>query len=498
MSKESNEPKEIGNNTESELEDIFLLASTYPKAELIFKNHKLLEEIKDECLFVVDTNALLIPYKQNPATLDGIEKVYLNLVSQNRLFIPGHVAREFAKNRVYKVKNIHESLSQKKDNFNQSIKTIERDQIESSSLIRSLEGYQEILDIERKMAEEIDNINKIINSLITEYEEKYKKTIDKVLKKIADWNWNDPVSLMYAKVFANDVVIDPHFDKEEVKRDMKWRNQHKIPPGFKDASKGSNSVGDLLIWKTILFIGNNHKKDVVFVSGETKSDWWLRSHNSKLLYPRYELVDEFRRSSEGQSFHMIKLSDLLSWYGADDSVIKEVRQEEEQISLRKIKEEKRILLMKARKAVNEWLLEENKYQRVEKRIQERIPFRIKRSFIDSVFMDEAGNKTAIKIEVVLANLIYARFEVIESIKKTITNFKLTMAGVEMLQQGVSQLMLVFVGNSEDTAVQAEVFVKDADFEEWYLEFFRKISCVFGYLDNESKFKPTSELIIKNS
>lgn len=449
-------------------------------------------------MFVVDTNALLIPYKQHAATLDEIEKVYSKLVSQNRLIIPGHIAREFAKNRVDKLRNIHQSLSQKKDNFNQSIKTLKRDQIESSPLIKSLDECQEILEIEQKLSEEIDNINKKITNLITEYEEKYKKTIDKVLKQIADWDWNDPVSLMYAKLFNNEVVVDPDFDKEEVKKDMKWRNQHKIPPGFKDAGKESNSVGDLLIWKTILFIGNNHNKDVVFVSGETKSDWWVRSHNSELLYPRYELVDEFRRSSEGQSFHMIKLSDLLSWYGADDSVIKEVRQEEEQISLRKIKEEKRILLMKARKAVNEWLLEENKYQRVEKRIQERIPFRIKRSFIDSVFMDEAGNKTAIKIEVVPANLIYARFEVIESIKKTITNFKLTMAGVEMLQQGVSQLMLMFVGNSEDTAVQAEVFVKDADFEEWYLEFLRKISCVFGYLDNESKFKPTSDWIIKNS
>jgi DNA-binding response OmpR family regulator len=70
---------------------------------------------------------------------------------------------------------------------------------------------------------------------------------------------------------------------------------------------------------------------VFFVSGDEKPDWWHRSEG-QTLYPRYELVDEFRRHSEGQSFHIIPFSQFLEIYGASQSIVQEVRREEVKVS----------------------------------------------------------------------------------------------------------------------------------------------------------------------
>jgi hypothetical protein len=67
---------------------------------------------------------------------------------------------------------------------------------------------------------------------------------------------------------------------------------------------------------------------VVFVSGEEKVDWWHRSEG-QTLYPRYELVDEFRRNSDGHSFYIVNFSRLLDIYGASEEVVQEVRQSEQ-------------------------------------------------------------------------------------------------------------------------------------------------------------------------
>ncbi len=71
----------------------------------------------------------------------------------------------------------------------------------------------------------------------------------------------------------------------------------------------------ILIWKTILEIGRKQKKDLIFVSGDTKADWWHQSSH-RPLYPRSELIEEYRRESEGGSFHILGFGDFLKLFGA--------------------------------------------------------------------------------------------------------------------------------------------------------------------------------------
>jgi hypothetical protein len=107
---------------------------------------------------------------------------------------------------------------------------------------------------------------------------------------------------------------------------------HNIPPGYKDSGKEDRGIGDFLIWLTILEAGKTRKKSLLFVSGEEKSDWFHKSEG-RTLYPRYELVDEYRRSSEGQSFHMVSFSQFLNMYGASESTVEEVREEETRLRI---------------------------------------------------------------------------------------------------------------------------------------------------------------------
>ncbi len=83
--------------------DIFVANLTYPEAAQIFSaSLKSLDAIKENCIVVLDTNALLVPFTTGKESLEQIRKTYKSLVAQKRLVVPGQVAREFAKNRASK------------------------------------------------------------------------------------------------------------------------------------------------------------------------------------------------------------------------------------------------------------------------------------------------------------------------------------------------------------------------------------------------------------
>lgn len=286
--------------------DIFIANSIYPEVSSIFKINKKLEEIKDDSYIVLDTSVLLLPYNTGKEGLSQIKKTYEKLIAETRLVIPAQVAREFAKNRANKLIDLYQSLNKKKE---------KRFKEGTYPLLEGLDEYQEIIEIENTIEKQL---------------REYKNKIDKVLEHIQNWTWNDPVSLMYSELFDEQIILNVDIENEEIKKDLERRQEYEIPPGYEDASKPDSGVGDLLIWYSILDVGKKYKKSVIFVSGDKKADWWHKK-GSDALYPRYELVDEFRRYSEGQSFHIVELSQLLQLYGASETVIKEIKDEEKLI-----------------------------------------------------------------------------------------------------------------------------------------------------------------------
>jgi hypothetical protein len=254
---------------------------------------------------VLDTNALLVPYRTGPEILKQITSTYQRLIAEKRLVIPGQVAREFAKNRGDKLKELHEQLLNHKSSIH-PIEPVHHPLVEAAS------AYRSALEI-------AETTNRAIKE--------YCKQIDQLVVILRSWYWNDPVSELYRSLFKKEVLFDPPFEQEQIRRELEQRYRHKIPPGYKDASKPDSGIGDLLIWKTILGQGTERKCPCVLVSGETKPDWVIRSMDHA-LYPRYELVDEYRRASEGGAFHILRFSALLELYGASPQIVQEVSSQE--------------------------------------------------------------------------------------------------------------------------------------------------------------------------
>jgi len=145
------------------------------------------------------------------------------------------------------------------------------------------------------------------------------------------WRGNDPVSSAYREIFVGDAVVDPAFERGEVERKWKERVASKIPPGYKDAGKADSGIGDFLIWLSIIEIGKKKKQNLIFVTGEEKADWRVRSNN-KGIYLRPELIDEYRRETDGRSLELLSLGELLSREGVEKDVVAAVKDAESSVS----------------------------------------------------------------------------------------------------------------------------------------------------------------------
>lgn len=125
--------------------------------------------------------------------------------------------------------------------------------------------------------------------------------------------------------FHPEVVLESDVTPEQAKSNAKERLEGRVPPGYKDADKSVNAAGDVLIWHTVLTVGRTRPQaDVILISGDAKSDWFYRSENIA-LYPRFELIDEYRRASKGGSFHILTFADFLQRLQAPAAVVEEVQ-----------------------------------------------------------------------------------------------------------------------------------------------------------------------------
>lgn len=439
-------------NTKKGDVDIFIANDIYPDPLQIFNSQfKTREEIKNDCFIVLDTNALLLPYTIGKATLEGIKNTYTKLISEKRLIVPGQVAREFAKNRANKLSELYQNISARRDN----IKLPTQDDF--YPLLENLDVY--------KQAKELENE-------LHKARKQYSKKVTEILEHIKQWNWNDPVSSLYADLFSQEVILDLEIEeskKEKIKADLKRRDLHKIPPGYKDAGKADEGIGDLLIWQTILEIGKIHKKSVIFVSGEEKPDWWHRSNDQK-LYPRYELVEEFRRGSEGQSFYMINLAELLKLYGANEEVVEEVKQEEKRASnlnFEQVEGQVTEIGYQSSLAVYEWLKNQNDYQRVFLEPHNR--------FVDIIAISNTGYRIGIGVKVVS----HTRFPYHLVLKHYIDNFPL------LQEENIQKMMLFFVAQNEGNFLNLTKKIRASE-----LDVPSNFLIIGGYFDSHGEFQPT--------
>jgi len=290
----------------SDKKDIFYLNKILPEPAEVFQfNYKPIDEILNDCVFIIDTNVLFVPFDASEKNLNDIKKILLKLKAKNQLFLPARVVREFANNRAKRLGDLFLKIRQTKDNLNSgNFKT------EDFPLLQSNQAYIEV----------IKNFESIIELIKSS-----RKLLDKVEADILSWNWDDSVSKIYKEIFTPELIIEVQKSEEELVEDLEFRIAHKIAPGFKDSGKLDDGIGDLIIWQTALEIAKDKGKNLILVSNDQKNDWFYKQDKTG-LYPKYELFDEFRRFTDGKSIQIVNFLKFLELLNAKQETIDEVRE----------------------------------------------------------------------------------------------------------------------------------------------------------------------------
>lgn len=283
--------------------DPLVLDKTFPQPERILKTvHPSTKEIASDCLFVLDANTLLAPFAVGKDSLADVDRVFRSLVKEQRLYVPAQAVREYARHRSRKVAEVYEHLKRRMTAI---------DNLEIGFQTPMFEGLPEHTAAR--------DAAKNLSGPIKSYREKLKALIERV----EQWNCNDPVSKLYSEIFSDKYIFIHGESENSLRADLEHRILHKLPPGYKDSGKPDGGIGDLIIWRTILNLANQHKRNVIFVSNDAKPDWTVNVLGES-LFPRYELIDEFYGVA-GKHFAMMTFGEFLSSFNADEKTIEELK-----------------------------------------------------------------------------------------------------------------------------------------------------------------------------
>lgn len=283
----------------------FLLEDVYPDATNLFISHELPVTPQGDFVVAIDTNVLILPYKIDANDLSALSSTYRGLAAAKRLFVPARVSREFIRLRDRKLAEVVTGLTDR-------LSRLEAPKSKLSPILEGVEGYDKLPELAEAAEKAVAD---------------YRGALKSLIGKIKQWRGNDPVSELYAEVFSNGNIIEAPGDRSALKEEWTRRLGLKLPPGYKDGGKEDTGIGDFLIWKSLLHLGKTLGKDLVFLTLDDKGDWAVRAGN-EAVYPRPELVDEYRRVSGGRSLRISHLGDFLRQMEVSEATVVKVKQAE--------------------------------------------------------------------------------------------------------------------------------------------------------------------------
>lgn len=219
--------------------------------------------------FVLDANMLLNFFRYSAKT----RQAFYDFLKRNeqRLWLPHHAAAEYHR-------NLH---------------TVRYERIAALDGIRDhLKAQWEQLKQDEFRAN-VDELVALAEKLRDEAKKKYREEDDAWVQRIAD---------LY------DGRVGSEWSRDQLAKLFKEgedRFKNKIPPGYKDTSKGGDAkFGDLIVWKQLIEHAKTAKTPIILVTDDTKEDWWQRSSSGERTGPRPELLSEMAREAPDAPFYM--------------------------------------------------------------------------------------------------------------------------------------------------------------------------------------------------
>ncbi|MBM7770735.1 hypothetical protein JOD54_000939 [Actinokineospora baliensis] len=253
-----------------------------------------LRQVLTTGIVVPDTNLLLNLYRYTATARDALLKTLEKLPT---LWVPHQVLAEFWRNR----------------------ETVLRDPGDATKITKSLEKHQEDLREELRAwsnrvnltPEERDALIAVLDKGFTSAVATVSELASSSMHKFHHDTNQDSVLAAMEPIL--DGRVGPRLAKkahDAAVAEGRRRTQASEPPGYKDKKKDdAKAVGDYLVWEQTLVEATDRGVDVLFVTGDTKEDWW-REEGGQRRGPRVELVDEMQARC-GTNLYMIRPAQLL-------------------------------------------------------------------------------------------------------------------------------------------------------------------------------------------
>lgn len=251
-----------------------------------------LEQLWKDGLIALDANVLLHFYRSSPSTRNQLEATLKAL--KERLFVPHQAVKEFFANRVHVTGDYAAKYKGVIDRVNK--------------LFSDLSG-NERPSIAKEHLEGLRNFNSVF---IEQLKAEQKSMTD---LQTSDDTLNALESLLAGRV-------GQPFDAmrmDEIAEEGQRRYASGVPPGHEDKNKDTSRdpykpYGDLILWEQLIAYASEVNKPMIFVTDDSKGDWWLESKSQPTQgpspSPRPELRAEFMKRA-GQSFWMYKVAGFV-------------------------------------------------------------------------------------------------------------------------------------------------------------------------------------------
>lgn len=259
----------------------------------VLDDDDILDVLKDG-IVALDANVLLDLYRYPKETSDDLLRSIEQISTEGRLFVPHQVATEFWRGRLAVIAHIADPHS----DVEKALRSYEN---KTNNAISVWAKSAFLMDERRD--ELLERISFFFTEMITAIHEdgegRRAFTIDTPTTK-------DQVLLRLEEIL--DGRVGPPLNESEYEdalAEAQRRREKHLPPGFGDASKEDQQLsdrpeggaGDYLVWLQMLQEAQHREQDLLFVTRDEKSDWWLKwqpkDRSPILVGAHQELIAEF-------------------------------------------------------------------------------------------------------------------------------------------------------------------------------------------------------------
>ena len=250
-------------------------------------NESEFEALWRDCIIAFDASVLLNLYNYSPPTAETFLTVLRAL--KQPLWLPYQAGLEYHRNRIgsiMKAAKEYEAAKSPLPDLLAKVKSRRQGPFLSEELMKHIER------LAVDLANELDASHNRIKATKTD----------------------DPIRDQLTELFDGRVgTAFPPSTLGKLFDEGKDRYKTKTPPGYMDEKdkQGNDIYGDLVIWKEMIEKSRAEKKPFIFVTDDSKEDWWW-IQDGVTVGPRVELLREFRAETN-QAIHLYSSDSFLEY-----------------------------------------------------------------------------------------------------------------------------------------------------------------------------------------